>query len=237
MNAVVATFDTRGAAQESAQATNIIRRMVLRKFGKLLRFDGHGSASEQQAVPLGCRTSRHRDYRNLLRRAEICIALREYTQALGHFAQIAEMAPNHADIYIRMGSVLTKTKNYHGAIEKYELAIWLIENGKARYANAMFDLARAYKKMGTVNLRFGSRQEAERCLRISVMRYEKLGNNAAHNMDYAKALNWLGEILSDNGMEKEAKAMFDQSRAVRPDLERPRDHLLDMWKNRIECFP
>ena len=239
MAVAVVTNHTLGGAQEGAGYPGKARvQEMLGQFGKVLHIGMRNRENKPQTSVFGWRTtSLPKDYHAMRMMVGRCIASKEYMQALEHLAQIAKMAPNYAKTYIDMGSVRTKIKDDIGAIEKYEFAIGLIESGKARYAKAKLDHARAYKKMGTAHLRLGDKQEAAKCLRTSIRLYEKLGDDAAHDINYAKAQSWLGEMLLSDGRESEAKALFERAVAACPHLEKPSDHLRDMWNDHISGLP
>lgn len=228
MNAVVATYYTRGAAQEAAGNSN-----VLRKMGEVLlirRKPHHQPAHFWQA-----RLDPH-EYLTLRKRAEICIAMKAYPQALDYLGQIAEKMPGYPGVRLDMGSVRSKAGMLDNAIEDLTASIGLCEKIRRHelpsYHNWELTLAKAYKKRGTTRMKLAERENSEGsyaqwCSHVekakddyeaAIMIYGRLGENA-DPVGFAKALNKLGELHLMFRDSYSALKCFDRALLAFPDFE------------------
>ena len=191
--------------------------------------------------------------------ARECIKRRDYLPASDGFHEMAEDASDYPGFYLDKGSVLSKAGDLDGALEMLTKAIKRcekIERGDTRpYDGWRFHYAKSYKKRGTVYWKLTERdgdvgswnkwrrykQSAQDDYDAAVRIYEWIGGaahwDAAHRLDFAKALNALGEAMLGRGMEQEARALFKRAVAAWPSMEVSGRHLFEEWKERVNALP
>ncbi|GEM_PF-3764888 len=234
MIAVVATYDTRGAAQDVARKNNILRRL-----GGVLRI-GTQKKQHQPVHFWQARLDPH-EYRTLRKRAGICIAMKEYPQALAYLGQIAEKMPKYPGIRLDIGSVRSKAGILDRAVDDLTAAIEQCEkigrHESTPYHNWELTLAKAYKKRGTTHMKLAERENmggsyekwqtyvenARKDYEAANRIYESVGGRAT-SIDFAKSLNKLGELhlLLRDGYS--ALKCFDRALLICPDFEAARQN-------------
>jgi protein O-GlcNAc transferase len=132
---------------------------------------------------------------NLVERGNRSMTQGRYEQALGHFRQALELAPNHPGILNNYAAALDKLDGLDEALVVYEL----VRAQLPTHAGVLNNLGLVLKKLRRLGQAL---RQFDAAIRL--------------NPRYAEAFNNRGNVLFNLGRTKEAFDSYDQADAIRP---------------------
>jgi thioesterase domain-containing protein/predicted acylesterase/phospholipase RssA/acyl-CoA synthetase (AMP-forming)/AMP-acid ligase II/tetratricopeptide (TPR) repeat protein len=119
-----------------------------------------------------------------------------------------------------LANVLDNQKQYEESITLYKKSLNIL--GKY-YGQNHHRVGRTLNALGQVYLKYGSIEEAEKCLKIALNIQKQIHANRPHS-DMAKVLRSLGKLAFVRSHYEEAKEYYNQGLAIQIELYPKRDH-------------